>query len=147
VLNRLVIYLGGSEQTVARLKAAEQVTTERARVEGDLLLINEGFARSWRRIGIALDSLGVVVEDRNRAEGIYYVGQIELLEPQEDKKGWLSSIFAAKKEEKPGAAPELQIVLRGDESQTRVAILNMDGSPRQDKLADELLQRLQQELK
>lgn len=145
VMNRLVIYLGGSQQAAAQVKAADKAAPERARVEGDMLVISEGFTRSWRRTGIALDSLGVVVEDRNRAEGIYYVGQIELQAQQEDK-GWLSSLFASK-EEKKGDAPQLQIVLHGDETLTRLTILNMDGSPRQDKLAAELLQRLQQELK
>jgi outer membrane protein assembly factor BamC len=145
VLNRLVIYLGGSELAAAQVKAAEQAAPERARIEGEMLVISEAFTRSWRRTGIALDSLGVVVEDRNRAEGIYYVGQIELL-PAEEGKGWMSSLFAAK-EEKKGDAPQLQILLRGDEALTRLTILNMDGSPRHDKLAGELLKRLQQELK
>ncbi len=145
VMNRLVVYLGGSELTAAQAKATEQATPERARIEGEQLLISEGFTRSWRRTGIALDRLGVVVEDRNRAAGIYYVGQIEL-EAAEESKGWFDSLFAAKKEEKSGP-PQLQVVLRGDENLTRLSILNMDGSPRHDKLATDLLKRLLDELK
>lgn len=145
VLNRLMLHLGISEQGASQLAAAiEQPVAERARIEGEELVISEGFARSWRRTGIALDRLGVVVEDRNRALGIYYVAQIEL-EPEE-QKGWLGSLFAPK-EDKKGDKPQLQVVLRGDETLTRLSLLNMDGSPRRDKLAADLLKRLQQELK
>lgn len=142
VLKRLVNYLGGSEQLVA---SAEQVAVVvRARIEGDMLVIDEGFARSWRRTGIALDRLGVVVEDRNRARGIYYVVEVDLL-PRE-KKGWLGSIFSS--DEKPEEQqPQLQVVLQGDETVTRLRLLNMDGTPSQDEMATELLKRLQQELK
>ncbi len=145
VLNRLVVYLGGGERAVAQLKAVEKVESERARIEGEMLLITEGFARSWRRTGIALDRLGVVVEDRNRAKGIYYVGQIDL-DATDESKGWLASLFSSKEEQK-SESPQLQIVLRGDENQTRLTILNMDGTARSDKLTDDLLKRLQQELK
>jgi outer membrane protein assembly factor BamC len=146
VTSRLLLHLGSSEQVVAQLSAdAQQAAPERARIEGDALVISEGFDRSWRRTGIALDRLGVVVEDRNRARGIYYVGQIDL-STGEESKGWFGSFFAAKEEQK-GEQPQLQVVLRADEALTRLTILNMDGTPRQDELAGDLLQRLQQELK
>ncbi|MCW8919075.1 MAG: outer membrane protein assembly factor BamC [Gammaproteobacteria bacterium] len=151
VMNRLVLYLGGSTQAATSVQAAVQAEPERARIEGDELLLSEGFARSWRRTGIALDTLGVVVEDRDRSEGIYYIGQIDLQASPEGKgkgkgKGWFSSLFVSG-EGKPGDSPQLQILLRGDEALTRLVIRNMDGTPRQDELAADLLQRLQQELK
>lgn len=145
VMNRLVLYLGGNEQTAAQVTAAGPTAAERARIEGEALLLDEGFARSWRRTGIALDTLGVVVEDRDRAQGIYYIGQIALQEPEE-KKGWFSSLFSSG-EGKAGDSPQLQILLRGDEALTRLTIRDLDGTPRRDKLATELLVRLQQELK
>lgn len=145
VMNRLVLYLGGNDQLAAEAKVDVPAPAPLASVEGDELIINEGFVRSWRLTGIALDRLGVVVEDRNRAQGIYYVAQIELT-PQEEQKGWFSSLFASKAENK-GEQPQLQIVLHGDEGLTRLTILNMDGTPRRDALAEELLKRLQQELK
>lgn len=37
------------------------------------LTINEPFARAWRHIGIAIDRLGFLVEDKNRDAGIYYI--------------------------------------------------------------------------
>jgi outer membrane protein assembly factor BamC len=147
VMNRLLVYLGSSTQVAASSQAAAEADTERARIEGDELVISEGFARSWRRAGIALDTLGVVVEDRDRADGIYYIGKIDLQAQEEGKgKGWFSSLFSSK-EEKGGDSPQLQIMLRSDDQLTRLTIRNMDGTPRRDNLAAELLQRLQQELK
>lgn len=145
VLNRLVLYLGGSEGVAEQARAVASQTAPRARIEGDLLVIDEGFARSWRRTGIALDSIGLVVEDRDRSQGIYYVSQVDLL-PKQEGKGWFSSLFSS--DEKGDEAPkQLQVRLHGDEERTELTILNMDGTPRQDELAGEMLKRLQQELK
>ncbi len=146
VTRRLLMHLGSSEQRAEQLSSdAQQAQPERARIEGETIVVTEGFARSWRRTGIALDRLGVVVEDRNRAQGVYYVAQVELL-PEEQGKGWLGSIFSSEQEKKE-EQPQLQVVVRGDELVTRISLLNMDGTPRRDKVAEELLKRLQQELK
>ena len=38
------------------------------------------YDRSWRRLGLALDIIGFITEDKNRSEGIYFVrfGDLEL---------------------------------------------------------------------
>ncbi|MDH5786031.1 MAG: outer membrane protein assembly factor BamC, partial [Chromatiales bacterium] len=92
VNSRLLMHLGYSESSAKALQV-ESEKVDRAYLEGDGLVINEGFARSWRRTGIALDRLGVVVEDRDRSRGIYYVVEVDLL--PEEKKGWLGSIFSS----------------------------------------------------
>lgn len=145
VLNRIVLFLGGSEGVAEAVKKDTPSEPERARIEADALFISEGFARSWRRTGIALDRIGLVVEDRNRARGIYYVKKVELLE-QEEEKGWFSSLFSSSEAEQ-GEQPQLQVILQGDDARTRLTVHNMDGSQRTDKLGSELLKRLQQELK
>jgi len=38
-----------------------------------IFTINEPFARGWRHVGIALDRLGYLVEDKNRSAGVYYI--------------------------------------------------------------------------
>ncbi len=32
---------------------------------------------SWRRLGLALDIIGFVTEDKNRSDGIYYVDLVK----------------------------------------------------------------------
>ncbi len=38
-----------------------------------VLLVGDVFSRVWRRTGVALDRSGLLVEDHNRNEGVYYV--------------------------------------------------------------------------
>jgi outer membrane protein assembly factor BamC len=41
------------------------------------LVVNDGFDRAWRRVGLALDRVGFTVEDRDRIKGIYFVRYID----------------------------------------------------------------------
>ena len=61
-----------------------------------VLQVNEGFARTWRRVGIALDRIGLLVEDRNRSGGLYYLRITDdFREKVKEEKGWLSNIFSS----------------------------------------------------
>lgn len=61
-----------AEQLVGSTKPAQLTKLD---VEGDatLLTINEPFSRAWRHIGVALDRLGFLVEDKNRSAKVYYI--------------------------------------------------------------------------
>jgi outer membrane protein assembly factor BamC len=41
------------------------------------LVVNDGFDRAWRRVGLALDRVGFTVEDRDRSKGVFYVRYID----------------------------------------------------------------------
>jgi outer membrane protein assembly factor BamC len=41
------------------------------------LVVNDGFERAWRRVGLALDRVGFTVEDRDRTKGTYFVRYID----------------------------------------------------------------------
>lgn len=61
--------------------------------------IPERFDRAWRLIGITLDRLGVVVNDRNRSEGIYYVSRLPMLDNIDAEESGKSGKL--KKKDKP----------------------------------------------
>lgn len=147
VMNRLVLFLGGNESTARAVNAKTvQDEPDRARLEGDTLVVTEGFSRTWRRTGIALDRLGLVIDDRNRSQGIYYISKIELLKSGENGEGgWLSGLFSSDAEESP--AMKRQIRLQGDELQTRIQVLDDAGNPDTTEVARSILQRLQEGLK
>ncbi len=146
VMNRLVLFLGGSEVTAKAVLTTPQVSASRARLEGEQLIVNEGFARTWRLTGIALDRLGLVVDDRNRSEGIYYVSQIDLLADESSGgKGVLGGLFSKEKAEEESL--ERQILLRGDEQSTRITVRDKVGNPEHGATAKLILQRLQEALK
>lgn len=77
LLRRLMVRLGIEEKTSKTIMAAGNIET-RAKLskatDGSLnLTVNDEFDRAWRRVGLALDRVGFVVEDRNRASGVYFV--------------------------------------------------------------------------
>ena len=53
---------------------------------GVIIVVNDAFDRSWRRVGLAIESAGLAVEDRNREKGIYYLGPIKV------EGGWTDSV-------------------------------------------------------
>ncbi|MCK6387179.1 MAG: outer membrane protein assembly factor BamC, partial [Zoogloea sp.] len=80
-LQRLMIHLGADEAR-AKAQMAVQPKAEKARLQGasgsvSALQLEEGFDRSWRRVGLALDRVGFTVEDRDRSQGLYYVRYVD----------------------------------------------------------------------
>jgi outer membrane protein assembly factor BamC len=63
--------------------------------ETKMLQVGEAFDRTWRRVGIALDRIGLFVEDRNRSNGLYYLKITDdFREKIKEDKSWLSSLFS-----------------------------------------------------
>jgi outer membrane protein assembly factor BamC len=152
VLNRLVLYLGGSKQTAkAALGAKAAEETSRSHIDGDTVVLDEGFSRAWRLTGLALDRIGWVVEDRNRSEGIYYVSHIDLLKDTDtdQKKGWLSSLFSSdsESEKTEPAQKQWQIRLNGDDNTTRISVYDAKGTALSEKESMPILKRLQESLR
>ncbi len=78
------------------------VVKDRTRIiekEGtQMLQVGEGFARTWRRVGIALDRIGLLVDDRNRSGGLYYLRITDDFRDKiKEEKGWLASLFSGDK--------------------------------------------------
>ena len=111
LLRRLMVKLGISEQQ-SRTILAHPVQQKRATLEKTdgltSLVLNDPFDRAWRRVGLALDRVGFLVEDRDRSRGIFYVKYSDLAtdEPEGDNKGLLDSLkFWGDDDEKEKAKP------------------------------------------
>ncbi|MCK4865925.1 MAG: outer membrane protein assembly factor BamC [Gammaproteobacteria bacterium] len=64
--------------------------------ETKMLHVGEGFARTWRRVGIALDRIGLLVDDRNRSGGLYYIRITDdFRDKVKEEKGWLAGLFSS----------------------------------------------------
>lgn len=99
MLSRLIQFLGVDEKKATAVVAAgaANVPGDRARfVEsgGKLMLdVDERFDRAWRRVGLALDRNGFTVEDRDRANGLYYVRYSDpLADKQSSSTSWFESL-------------------------------------------------------
>ena len=99
LLTRLMIKLGASD-----LNAKEKVNNPQEIIKAELvnnqdnayIKMYDPFDRSWRRLGLALDIIGFVTEDKNRSDGIYYVrySQLELPnESKEEEEGLIDSLI------------------------------------------------------
>jgi outer membrane protein assembly factor BamC len=73
MLNRFARYLTAEnvEDAISLAPVASKLGSDGD--GGSVLIVEAGFAKVWRRTGIALDALGFVIEDRDRASRIYSV--------------------------------------------------------------------------
>ena len=51
-----------------------------------VIVVNDTFDKSWRRIGLAIERAGMVVETNDRAKGIYF------LRPPKVESGWVDKL-------------------------------------------------------
>lgn len=98
LLRRLMVKLGVEEQKSKQVMA-NMVDTKRAEVvkEKDgsaTLYVNDPFDRAWRRVGLALDRIGFVIEDKNRSDGIFYVryADVDIDDSPKKKKSLLETL-------------------------------------------------------
>ena len=153
-LQRLMIHLGADEAR-AKAQIAVQPKAEKARLQGasgsvSALQLEEGFDRSWRRVGLALDRVGFTVEDRDRSQGLYYVRYVdpEADVRKKDDEGifsklafWRSSTPAVQ------AGSQYRIYVKGADSATSVQVLTREGGVDTSDSARKILGLLHQELK
>ncbi|MGD8547314.1 MAG: outer membrane protein assembly factor BamC [Thiohalophilus sp.] len=103
---------GGSSQPVKRAQLVEE--------QGEpVLQVHETFPRTWRRVGLALDRVGVLVEDRNRSEGLYYIKLTDEFMAKEQKGFWASFL-----EDKEKKAAIQQLLLKVDQ-QGEITLLRL----------------------
>ncbi len=98
LLRRLMVKLGLSEKQAQQI-AANPASEKHAEVtkEADssvTLSLNDPFDRGWRRVGLALDRIGFVTEDKDRSKGLYFVRytDVDIDDSPTKKKGLLESL-------------------------------------------------------
>lgn len=141
LLSRLMLALGvPQERAVAELQQAATPAAVRARLEGEAVLVSEGFARAWRRVGIALDRIGLIVEDLDRSQGLYWVR----VSDEGEKQGWWDSLFGVEQE-----APErsFRVKVQGSESVARVTLENDAGGSVKPLTRQKVLGQLEEQLR
>ncbi|MDP3604449.1 MAG: outer membrane protein assembly factor BamC [Polaromonas sp.] len=145
-LRRLMVKLGVSQEQSKSLVASgtNRQTSRVAKLNNvPVVQIDEGFERAWRRVGLALDRTGFTVEDRDRAQGTYFVRYVE---PTADKKepGFFAKMFSS-----PKTIPPLKyrIAVRSQGEATTVSVLNEQGVPDTSANAQRIVQVIADDLK
>ena len=98
LLRRLMVKLGVEEKRAQEI-VSNPVSEKRADVvkEADnsvTLNLNDPFDRGWRRVGLALDRVGFVTEDKDRSTGLFFVrySDVEIAGDTKKKKGLLDTL-------------------------------------------------------
>ena len=143
-LRRLMIKLGvPGEQVRTVATVTQQPVAQVAAGSQPTLKINEGFDRAWRRVGLSLDRTSFTVEDRDRAQGLYFVRYVE---PTADKKdpGFFARMFSST----PTATPlKYRISVRSEGQTSTVSVLNAEGAPDTSPNARRIVQLIAEDLK
>jgi outer membrane protein assembly factor BamC len=160
MLQRLMVRLGTKEQDARAAVAtatpasgaapAQPAGPARARLlsgqPAAALQVDEPFDRAWRRVGLALDRAGFTVEDRDRANGVYYVRYADPKLAGKEEPGFFSRLFGG---EKGGGAPQRYRieVKRGTGEKTTVSVLNSQSAPDNGEVAQQIVSLLVDDLK
>ena len=83
-----------------------------------IIVINDAFDKSWRRVGLAIEKTGLVVEDKDREKGIYYV------RTPEAKSGWLQKFEFWKDED---ATKHFRVNVKDNGASCDVSMSDMNG--------------------
>ncbi|HRL21450.1 MAG TPA: outer membrane protein assembly factor BamC [Alcaligenes sp.] len=131
MLARIMVYLG-SDIDSAREQVANaskdpslaQVQTLDTAGQAELVL-NESFDRAWRRVGVAIDSAGFSVEDRDRSAGEFFIRYLDSDTGEKiEQQNIIGRIFGGRN---TAEAVPLRIKLTGQGDSTRVTVLDKNG--------------------
>ena len=147
-LRRLMVKLGVAQEQSKVLVAAgtpRRTTSNVATVNGvPVVQMEEAFDRAWRRVGLTLDRTGFTVEDRDRAQGTYFVRYVDVTSDKKEP-GFLSKFFSAAV---PSAPPiKYRITVKSQGEATTVSVLNAAGAPESSVNAQRIVQVIADDLK
>lgn len=156
-LSRLMARLGtDAEVAKAAVKAPAANVKPRAQLlkagESSYVEVDEGFDRSWRRVGLALDRVGFTVEDRDRSQGLYFVRYIDQDIDAKTKgasEGFFSKLFSFGSSDKSNDAKKYRILVKNasNGAVSHISVHNNEGKVDSSPVATKILQLLNDQLK
>lgn len=138
MLQRLMVRFGVSEtQAASAVVATEVVASSNAAISSApeplgtsslrevsggnvIIVVNDAFDRSWRRAGLAIESAGLGVEDKDREKGTYY------LRPVKVQSGWFEKLKFWKKSEQAGKG--FRVNVKDGGVACEVSVTDQDGA-------------------
>jgi outer membrane protein assembly factor BamC len=155
MLTRLMMKFGTpAPQATAAVDSAmkpEAASLQRARLEKradgvSTLVVDDGFDRAWRRVGLALDRVGFTVVDRDRSKGTYFVRYANPETDTKKEEGFLSKLMFWK--DSPTEKPEqYRITVAQSDPLCVVTVEDTNGKPDKSPNGEKILALLQDQLK
>lgn len=149
MLQMLMVRLGGAATIQSAIQTESEMLGEVAPQIETLtngsknMLLNEPFDKCWRRVGLALERAAMVVSDKDRAKGIYFVNISKKTEPKQKSlierlKFWRSDEAADKPE-------TYQVLVFEVNAVCRVSAVNKGEA--KDETTTQIVESLYQQLK
>jgi outer membrane protein assembly factor BamC len=179
LLRRLMVKLGVAEKEADKI-ATNPEAEKRAEVvkQADssvTLIVRDSFDRGWRRVGLALDRIGFVTEDKDRSNGLFFVryADVDIDDAPKKKKGLLETLkfwgedddktksapkderstveklkFWKGKDEKKDPSKQYRIkVSENDNGTTNVNVVDAEGKPNPSTTANRIISLLYEQLR
>ena len=146
-LRRLMQKLGATKEATAKVASAvaAKATATSSTLNGQpVVLLEEGFERAWRRVGLALDRTGFTVEDRDRNKGVYFVRYVPT-DADKSEPGFFKKIFGGSAKATP--AEKFQIVVTSATDKSTVSVLNAAGAPETSDAAKNIVKVIADDIK
>ena len=155
-MSRLMIKLGptakdeAAKVTMAQAAAsAPVIAPSRARVldgrPAATLQVDESFDRAWRRVGLALDRSGFTVEDRDRAQGLYYVRYVDPAQAGKEEPGFFSRVFGSGT--KLSGPVRYRVIVKAEGDVSTASVYNTKGEPENGDAGQSIINLLVDDLK
>ncbi len=151
MLQRFLVFRGVAKVDAKQITAVKHIAERATLIEDKAdksyrIEVNEIFSRTWRRISIALDRMGLDIEDRNRSEGIYYIKTTEdFIKVNEEDKSWFASIFSSSDEAMQVAAFQLRV--EEVDAKTVISIFDQSGERDKSKTGYFILKKIKDHLR
>jgi outer membrane protein assembly factor BamC len=157
-LRRLMMRLGGQSLSASSATASQTTASATATPNTSLpvgvkiikqnnlpaIEINDSFERAWRRLGVAIDRTGFTVEDRDRAQGVFFVRYAPSGTTGKEP-GFFAKLFTSEKVIPTLAKYRIALTSKGDIS--IVMVQGADGIPETSANADKIIKLLAEEIK
>ncbi len=155
MLSQMMAQLGAQEVRAKSIVANASPIQARSRLVrgegGSYVEDKEGFDRAWRRVGLALDRVGFTVEDRDRAQGLYFVRYLDQDKDAQAKanaeKGFFSRLFSFGSKDDPKSAQRYRISVKENAGVSRIQVLDDEGRNDMSPTAGRILALLNEQLK
>jgi outer membrane protein assembly factor BamC len=151
MLRRLMVRFGVEEARAQNLLADKDAPPRATQTRGTDTApgvnLPESFDRAWRRVGLALDRIGFVVEDRDRAGGIYFVRYADPEANTSKDKGFLSKLAFWRSDDKKANALRYQVRLKGTQEETALGVYMDDGTSANNETGKRIASLLFEQLK
>ena len=97
-----------------------------------IIVVNDAFDRSWRKVGLAIESAGLAVEDKDREKGTYYLRPVKL------ERGWLDALKFWKSNE--DTTRRYRVNVKDGGTSCEVSIVDQDGAS--NKVSKQMLEAI-----